>query len=416
MSRPPSDVALRAGAVYRTAWLRRWGANPTRMAQRLAARGVVRRLEHGLLVATPGAADCEVRPSDDALLTAFLDGAPYVITGPSRWNALGLGFTAPSSRYTLVYNTKRTGRFTLDNRLFELRRVAFPAEASPEWFVVDLLRAARDAGDDVAPVLVALMARLQEGKFHGEQLLQAAEQFGRRPEIAAIRRVVEAASAQAQGVRKDVSDNIQPGAGGRVTITAAIQQRLRDRGPGWVFTPADLDDLAARPAIDQALSRLARREVIRRLARGIYDVPRTHPKLGPLWPAADAVARAVASSVDGRLLPTGASAANALGLSTQVPARADYLTDGRLRRVRIGKLEIRLRRASRLDLLLPDTRAGAVLSALGHLGRQGLSDEVLARLRVLLDDQDKRQLFAARRKVPAWMGAAIERVADGLTP
>jgi len=201
-----------------------------------------------------------------------------------------------------------------------------------------------------------------------------------------------------------------------VTHTTTIQTRIRDHGPGWVFTPADFVDIAARPTVDQALSRLARRDVIRRLDRGVYDVPRTHPRLGRLWPAADAVARAVASSTDSQLLPSGATAANALGLTTQVPARADYLTDGRTRRVHVGKLEIRLCRASRLDLLLPGTRAGAVLSALHHLGRTGVTDTVMRRLSALLDDADKRQLRGVRRKVPAWLATVIDRVTAGVDP
>ena len=112
MPRTLTDVPLDPGTVYRTAWLRRWGDNPTRLAHKLERRGLVQRLGHGLFYAPRKSRFGDVPPSDEALLDAFLDGTPYVVTGPHRWNALGLGSTALFAR-PLVYNTKRTGTFCL---------------------------------------------------------------------------------------------------------------------------------------------------------------------------------------------------------------------------------------------------------------------------------------------------------------
>src|SRR5579859_6816774 len=105
-----------------------------------------------------------------------------------------------------------------------------------------------------------------------------------------------------------------------------ILSRVRRRGRGAVFTPKDFLDLGGRAAVDQALSRLAKAGGIRRLARGIYDFPRMSPRLGVLSPAPEAVAKAVAQQTDSAVQVTGAQAANALGLSMQVPAQPVYLT------------------------------------------------------------------------------------------
>jgi hypothetical protein len=96
-----------------------------------------------------------------------------------------------------------------------------------------------------------------------------------------------------------------------------------------VFVPADFLDLGSRKAIDIALHRLARKGTIRRLAHGVYDFPKEHPVLGTLSPSADDVASALAGRDRTRLQPAGAYAANALGLSEQVPANAVFLTDAR---------------------------------------------------------------------------------------
>lgn len=196
-----------------------------------------------------------------------------------------------------------------------------------------------------------------------------------------------------------------------MTVSASMLARIHHRGPGWVFTAGDFLDLGDRAAVDQALSRLARRQGIRRIDRGVYDLPRVHPRAGALWPSADAVARAVAARTGSLVLPTGAAAANALGLSTQVPARAEYLTDGRQRRVRVGQLDVRLGPARRTDLLLPGTTAGTALIALRYLGRHEVTDDVVAQLAARLSESDKQVLLTVRRQVPAWMGGVIGRVA-----
>ncbi len=185
MPRALPEIPLQPGAVYRTAWLRRWGQNPTRLAQKLEAQGKVRRLGHGLLHAPRTSSFGEVPPTDDALLAAFLDGTPYVVTGPPRWNALGLGSTALFA-HPLVYNTKRSGTFVLGGRTFELRRVAFPTDPPPEWFVIDLLRHADDVGVDRRDLVRTLALRVQSGRFDADRLFDLAARFGGPAEVAAV--------------------------------------------------------------------------------------------------------------------------------------------------------------------------------------------------------------------------------------
>lgn len=191
-----------------------------------------------------------------------------------------------------------------------------------------------------------------------------------------------------------------------------ILLRIRQDGPGAVFTAKDLSDLGARAAVDQALARLSRRGLIRRVDRGVYDLARVHPKIGPLWPSADAVAQAVARQTGSQLKASGAFAANILGLTTQVPASVVFLTDGPSRRVRVGNLAIVLRHASRVAMLLPDTTAGLVLVALRYLGRRGVSPEVLNRLSNALGEADKNRLQEVRRALPIWLGSAVDQIAS----
>jgi len=129
-----------------------------------------------------------------------------------------------------------------------------------------------------------------------------------------------------------------------------------------------MSDVGARAATDQALGRLVRDGSIRRLARGLYDLPQVHPILGLLSPNPDAVAAAAAEQVGHRLQISPARAANALGLSSQVPAKMVYLTDGSSRKIKVGQQVIYLKHAGPRALLGAGTKASD--------GRQNWSPEV----------------------------------------
>lgn len=196
-----------------------------------------------------------------------------------------------------------------------------------------------------------------------------------------------------------------------MSVSAAILKRVRGRGRGTVFTVKDVLDLGSRPAVDQALRRLAQNGQVRRIGRGLYDLPRILGKDTALYPSADAVAHAVASKTGSKLQVSGAAAANALGLTTQVPAQVEYLTDGPSRRVQLGNLNVRLKHAGRLPMLLPRTRAGMTIVALRHFGKDSASDHaLLQRLSATLSDADKKQLAQVWQDLPAWMGSIVKTI------
>ncbi|GLK79002.1 MULTISPECIES: DUF6088 family protein [Hyphomicrobiales] len=188
-------------------------------------------------------------------------------------------------------------------------------------------------------------------------------------------------------------------------------RRARAGGRGGVFTPRDFLDVAARAAVDQALSRLAKTGKLRRLARGLYDFPKVHPKLGPLSPTPDDVAQALARETDSQVQIAGARAANALGLSTQVPAKSTYLTDGPSRRVVLGKRVVDLRHASPKHLIAPGSPAGTVVQALRHVGQVRAADvaQVAARR---LSASDKKTLASTAVQAPAWMRPTLVLIAN----
>ncbi|MCK1408265.1 MULTISPECIES: DUF6088 family protein [unclassified Bradyrhizobium] len=188
-------------------------------------------------------------------------------------------------------------------------------------------------------------------------------------------------------------------------------KRARAGGRGGVFTPSDFLGLAGRAAVDQALSRLTKGGKLRRLARGLYDFPKVHPKLGLLSPAPDDVAQALARETGSQVQIAGARAANALGLSTQIPARSTYLTDGPSRRVVLGKRVVDLRHASPKHLIAPGSPAGMLVQALRHLGPARATDVARVAAR-RLSASDKKTLASSAVQAPAWMRSTLVSIAS----
>ncbi len=194
------------------------------------------------------------------------------------------------------------------------------------------------------------------------------------------------------------------------TIANKILTRTKRHRAGWVFSARHLGDLGDRAAIDQALSRLAKDGRVRRLARGLYDVPKIHPVLGPLSPNADAVATAAAEQAGHRIQISPARAANVLGLSSQVPAKLLYLTDGSSRKIKVGNQVVYLKHAGPRALLGAGTKAGVALQALRAVGKDQVSDTVVRQLRANLPPDAKIGLRKLMHKAPRWTAPVIDAI------
>jgi hypothetical protein len=195
-------------------------------------------------------------------------------------------------------------------------------------------------------------------------------------------------------------------------IDSSIFAAIHSRGRGSVFVPADFLDIGSREAVDVALHRLARQGTNRRLARGVYDFPKEHPVLGLLAPSAEDIARALAGRDRTRLQPAGAYAANALGLSEQVPAKAVFLTDGPARTVKIGPTTIQLRRTTPKNMEAAGRLSGLLIQALRELGEEHVTPERRDHLKRTLPADKRRELLKDLRLAPAWMHPIFRELAE----
>jgi hypothetical protein len=196
------------------------------------------------------------------------------------------------------------------------------------------------------------------------------------------------------------------------SIDSQVLTAIKSRGVGSVFVPADFLGIGSREAIDITLHRLARKGTIRRLARGVYDFPKDHPVLGRLSPSAEAIAEALAGRDRTRIQPAGAYAANALGLSEQVPAKAVFLTDGPSRTVKIGRTTIQLRRTTAKNMAAAGRLSGLLIQALRELGEKHITPERREHLKRTIPADKRRELIRDLPLAPAWMHPIFRELAQ----
>ncbi len=182
---------------------------------------------------------------------------------------------------------------------------------------------------------------------------------------------------------------------------------------GWCFTPKDFIKLDNSQAVRKALSRLQHTNFINRIAWGLYEYPRKHEVLGQLPPDIAQVTKAITRGSKIKTLPSGAYAANLLGLSEQVPGKIVYLTDGPSRKVKVGNTELIFRRTTLKNMVAANTLAGVVIQALRHLGKDHITDLVINKLKKHLSKQDLILLYKYRLLVPDWLRQIINKIVNG---
>lgn len=195
-------------------------------------------------------------------------------------------------------------------------------------------------------------------------------------------------------------------------VQPTIADRIHRDGRGKVFISKDFLALGGRAAVDQSLSRLAKAGVIQRLGRGLYYYPRRNARLGvQLPPDPDEVAAALGRKTGSRVVPSGAVAANRLGLTTQVPANPVYLTDGRGGKFQIGGTMFVLKRVAPKELPHGSPISVAIVQALRHLGKDAIDEQLISRLRGALFSRDRRKLLEDARYTTDWIAEVVRRVA-----
>ncbi len=192
----------------------------------------------------------------------------------------------------------------------------------------------------------------------------------------------------------------------------AVRERILGLERGAIFFPSDFDDIATDTAVRQTLSRMVKRGEIIRVSRGIYCYPRSNPAFGLdiIPPSAEDIAQRVAERDKVKIIPTGDQALNQLGLSTQVPGNAVYITNGARKKISLGKERSIVFRESN-EFRLFDFKSKVMMlavSAMRSIGDDKITDDILSAIKKIVKNISPEIYIHDIRLAPVWVRKKLE--------
>ncbi len=195
------------------------------------------------------------------------------------------------------------------------------------------------------------------------------------------------------------------------SIEDKIISRIYGQGRGYAFTPKRFLDVGSRDSVDQALSSLVGKGTIRRIARGLYDYPIQDSVFGTAPPSPERVAKALCTEEGAKLQPSGANAANILGLSDQIPASYEYMTNLDDRTLQIDTRTIVLKRTTPRNMRMAGRISGLITQAFRYLKKERISPEMLSQLSRTLSAREKEILLKDISYPPGWIAEHFRTLA-----
>lgn len=198
------------------------------------------------------------------------------------------------------------------------------------------------------------------------------------------------------------------------SIELLILDKIKKAKGGSLFFVEDFLRLGSSKSVSKALERMANKELISRVARGIYARLKIDPIIGKVGPSTEAIAKAIAKRDKARIVPTGTLALNALGLSTQVPMNVVYLTDGTARKITLGKRKILFKKTSPKNLAAIGKISSLAIQALKAIGKGKVTKQEEDLILAQLKKEDPYRLEHDIRLAPEWIRIILRKALNSL--
>jgi hypothetical protein len=194
-----------------------------------------------------------------------------------------------------------------------------------------------------------------------------------------------------------------------LSIHKKIKTRILNLNRGKIIFPTDFADAGGAEVIKKVLLRLEEQGLIKRVAFGVYVYPKQSKLLGSITPSVEEIAAAIAKRDKARIVPTGIFALNALGLSTQVPLNAVYLTDGSARKIVVGKRSILFKKTTPKNLAAIGEISGLVIQALKAIGKNKIEPHEEKHIMELLKKEKQRNIEHDMALAPEWIRKTMRK-------
>ena len=197
------------------------------------------------------------------------------------------------------------------------------------------------------------------------------------------------------------------------SIHNQIKEQIKRKRKGNIFFANDFKGLGNGDAIRQVLSRLCKEEFIIRLSTGIYLYPKISKQIGTVFPSIEDIAKAIAKREKARLIPTGVYALNRLGLSTQVPMKVVFLTDGAPRVIKVGKkATVKFKKTVPKHLSFKGEISTLVIFALKEIGKGNVTGSELQRIKEALAYEKQENIRHDAILAPEWISETMIKLSQ----
>ncbi len=187
------------------------------------------------------------------------------------------------------------------------------------------------------------------------------------------------------------------------SVKEQIRKKIINRKRGKIIMPSDYDLEFGVENTKKALLRLTNEGFLERLARGIYLYPKKDDVLGVIYPEIETIAEEIAKRDNARIIPTGSQALNLLGLSTQVPLNAVFLTDSSPRTITIKNRTIKFKKTSPKNLAVKGKITGLVIQALKEIGKDNVTQKQIKIIKEQLKKEEPENIYHDMKLVPSWI-------------
>lgn len=187
------------------------------------------------------------------------------------------------------------------------------------------------------------------------------------------------------------------------SIHSQLEDKIISLKKGAIVFVSDFAEFGTAENVKKVLLRLEKKQLLVRLAHGIYLYPKIDKELGILYPSTESIAEAIAKRDKIRIIPTGIYALQQLGISTQIPMNVIYLTDGAPRKIKVGKRTITFKKTAPKNLAIKNKILSNIVQGLKELGKENITDEVKQKINQALEKVPVEILKEEILNAPVWV-------------
>jgi hypothetical protein len=200
----------------------------------------------------------------------------------------------------------------------------------------------------------------------------------------------------------------------RDIITEKLNASIDALGQGEIFIANDFLEIAEYETVRRALNRLADDGKIRKILRGVYYRPRFSALLQEFEaPSPHQVALAIARKFNWNIAPSGATALNMLGLSTQVSAKWSYISDGTYNEFQLGNITIEFRHRNNREITGMSYKTALIIQGIKALGKGKVDDAAIEKIRAVLTKSEQKTLLEEAKPTTIWVYQIIRKICGG---